>query len=176
MSKKAGFTLIELLVVILIIVILAVVALPQYQKAVVKSRSAQLYASVNALGKAMQSFARANGEWPETFDVLDLDFPLPSQSGTVCNLSVGGGNTLKKGKDYALVIGKSNLWHDAFAIFTSGPYSCAGFAYIQSDVFDSTELYCVERAQRSGYAKGDYCSKVMGFQFERNYYSFDYFK
>ena len=49
MNKKA-FTLIELLVVVLIIGILAAIALPQYQKAVLKTK----YTQVQILGRALQ--------------------------------------------------------------------------------------------------------------------------
>ncbi len=49
MKNKQAFTLIEMLVVVLVIGILAAIALPQYQKAVLKSR----YSSLMPIGKAV---------------------------------------------------------------------------------------------------------------------------
>ncbi|MGN0023895.1 MAG: type IV pilin protein [Candidatus Avelusimicrobium sp.] len=69
-----GFTLIELLVVVLIIGILASVALPQYQKAVLKSRIIQNITRVRALHQAAAVYYMANGEYP--LDVRDVDIDI----------------------------------------------------------------------------------------------------
>jgi len=75
LNNGNGFTLIELLVVVLIIGILAAVAVPQYQKAVLKARYTQLMAFGNAIEKAAITYHMANGVYPERFDELSIDLP-----------------------------------------------------------------------------------------------------
>jgi len=63
---SAGFTLIELLVVVLIIGILSSVALPQYTKAVEKSRAAEAFVILKDIHQKSHLYALEGGEFPAT--------------------------------------------------------------------------------------------------------------
>ncbi len=95
---KQAFTLIELLVVVLIIGILAAIALPQYQKAVMRAKFVQLVVYNNAFVKAQKAYYMANGSYTNNND--DLDIAVPQVNGVHCGY-VSGNNywTLCQWKD-----------------------------------------------------------------------------
>ena len=76
MKNTKGFTLIELLVVVLIIGILAAIALPQYFKAVEKSRATEALSIMGSLSAAMERarLVSSTNVYPTTVATLDIQF------------------------------------------------------------------------------------------------------
>ncbi len=89
-----GFTLIELLVVVLIIGILAAVALPQYTKAVERSRAAEAMQTLGDVATAESIYYMANGSYTSNLTLLDLEFPNGNSTGAITgqsyNIQVNG--------------------------------------------------------------------------------------
>lgn len=150
-GKLSGFTLIELLVVVLIIGILAAVALPQYTKAVEKSRGAQALVVLNSIAQAVQTFYMASGAYPTSFEELDVDMDSWTGNEKWCAIfasSYGVVDTRSNG-EWSLQMYHSS--EGALSLFMgrlNGKYKGAGFA--KTLVASSGEsaqgaLYCAER-------------------------------
>ncbi len=89
-QKTKAFTLIELLVVVLIIGILAAIALPQYQKAVIKSRVAELVLFIRDARQAKDLYVLESGYPATCVNLEDVAVQLPWAALRAKGYSVGG--------------------------------------------------------------------------------------
>ena len=94
---QKAFTLIELLVVVLIIGILAAIALPQYQKAVIKSRVATILPVLKTIKNAEEVYYIENAKY--TVDINNLGVQLPGN----CSEMTGGDGGLYKCGDFFML-------------------------------------------------------------------------
>ena len=162
---KHGFTLIELLVVVLIIGILAAVALPQYNKAVERSKASQALTLLKSVYQAAESYYLENGTWPTSFSELPV---TPSWTGTTAwNTDSGVTDTISN-SDWSL-----NLYTQSDSCGVqigklTGQYAGGGFSIWfsrnSSSPLPTQTILCSERIANglifSG-EPGDYCKKVM---------------
>ena len=159
MKLKMGFTLIELLVVVLIIGILAAIALPQYQKAVEKSKAAQALSLIRSIAAAQENYYMANGSYASGFDELAIDIPW---SGTTKWIGGQSSGRARSNDDWS-----AQIYHEAagdgIAIGRlTGPYQKAGLIYLWKHNSDtSLPLHTLMCWENSTSLRGKYCKKVL---------------
>ena len=171
-----GFTLIELLVVVLIIGILAAVAVPQYQKAVIKSESSGHLALLKSLAQAQEAYFLANGEYASSFEQLDVLLPPEWKSGcSVCHPHSSfypNATDIHSYGNWTLSISRETpLDGSIYLGLMGGPYKWAGFYYLPQKP-DSVlggwkitrGLGCLEYNThfKNNHSSGDWCTKIWG--------------
>ena len=171
--RKKAFTLIELLVVVLIIGILAAVALPQYQKSVEKSKTAQARTLIASLVQAQDRYKMNNGSYAESFSLLDIDLP-GGYTGSTPWLNApnvpGAVKETRSGAEWTLQLATSASDPGSLAIMMgriAGRYKGTGFIYwlnaSNSDI--NRRILCGERKATGTVYNGEagsYCQKVLG--------------
>ena len=163
MKESKAFTLIELLVVVLIIGILAAVALPQYQKAVERSKSAQALSLIKATAQAIEGYRLASGDYPHSFDVLSIDIPWPTRAAVLQQVQETRAN-----KDWAIEIQDSRSVGYSVNLYItriSGKYKGAGFKLLV--VPGKQQIQCFERLTsatptfNASLPQGAYCQNII---------------
>ena len=165
-NNNAGFTLIELLVVVLIIGILAAVALPQYQKAVERSKATQALAIIRTVAAAQENYYLANGTYATNFNELAVDIPWTGTTRWIAGSSPADG--VRSNEDWSVQIFHEASGDGISVGRLSGPYAGAGFRYLLDAPSRPTRtILCVENSYEGDgsviFEKnlGDYCRKIM---------------
>ena len=149
-ARSGGFTLIELLVVVLIIGILAAVALPQYEKAVWKSRASNMQTFMRSIATAQNAYFLANGTGITDLDELTLDL-----TGFKKGTNFGGDSTAIKAYNDLFEIRLGAGYNAAY--FISGKYKgCGLLINYKTDTWTCREWHYYYKGEEGGF-----CQKIM---------------
>ena len=145
-----AFTLIELLVVVLIIGILAAIALPKYERAVMKSRYAGLKPVTRALADAEEAFYMTRGTYDDSEDLSNLDVQKPNDGKVSYEFSTTAGH------DY--VRASHTKLNNRYTQYLKHSKNFGGNIYCEADASDTKaqQLCVAEGGSDASITRGGY--------------------
>ena len=152
--NKKGFTLIELLVVVLIIGILAAVALPQYFKAVEKSRATEALSVMGSISAAMERgrLVSSQNKYPASLAELDIEFA--NVDGTPASA-----NTIQTNNFLiTLTVGGTPTTSDSSNVVTASRTGSSGYTLTRN--YYTGKITCSEGTGTSGASVSGICASL----------------
>ena len=159
-----GFTLLELLVVVLIICILVAIALPQYNKAVEKSRGTQALMMLSAIVKSSEIFYLTNGRYATKFNELDIDIPFTGKK--TGYFFIEATDTISNGY-WSFQLYNHTTQYAIYVTRLTGRYKGATFIWYwlaKNASYPLRQFVCFERKANGVIFEGnygDFCKKIM---------------
>ena len=144
--------------------ILTAVALPQYTKAVEKSKATQAITLLKSLGQAQEAYFLANGEFASSFEELDVEIPFTGH--TEWRTGDGQLTDTRSNEDWSFQIWQSSQNASSYKILMAGrltgKYKGGGFLYYITFTSLDGKLRCAERKTGVTFTgtDGDYCTKI----------------
>ncbi len=131
LSKKRGFTLIEILVAILIVGILATVALPQYQKAVLKSRYSALMPIARKLADSNEVYYMEHGNYASD----PAEMPVQGQAEYPVGTHLAFGPSARYA--YVLASNADKIPHNTYVVYQKHSGQYAGEIHCEADAHNA---------------------------------------
>ena len=141
-SLRKGFSLMELMITVIIITALAAVAVPQYKKAVLKSRFSALYPIVQPLAQGQESYYLNQGEYAKDLSALDVSLPGMA-SGTTSTLQ--DGTQVKLGVEDNHIYVRAEKGNNALMIYQNHSPNFAGETHCEALIEDDLANWLCEK-------------------------------
>ena len=155
--NKRGFTLIELLVVVLIIGILAAMAMPQYFKAVERSRMTEADTMLASIAQAQRRKFLQTNKFVTNFTALDV---APKGSTGSVYYTKGNPTTGANGNGFKVTLGNTTTFSGGEATaerVANGATTGLQYQYTLSRYYQNDNVLCTAGNDAGGELCADFC-------------------
>lgn len=158
MNNKKGFTLIELLVVVLILGILAAMAMPQYFKAVERSRMSEAVSLLASIAQAQQRKYLQINKYTSKFSGLDVA-PKGASDGTFCTKGApSAGSCGANGNGFKIEISGSD-YEDGKSVATRVSPNTLQYNYTLERYYANNATTCKGTDANGAALCADFCGR-----------------